>query len=59
MNIIPLETLVDQALVEDADERIILDMGSKVKMPVRLLDAPFLLELGGCLSIVCRREEVG
>lgn len=49
---------VDEALVEDVDESVILDMGSKAKLPVRCLHAPFFLELGGCLPVVCKAEMV-
>lgn len=51
--VIPLEAVVDQALVEDGDEGVVLDMRREIKVPVRSLDAPFLLELGGGFSKVC------
>lgn len=47
---------VDEAFVEDVDECVVLDMGCKVKLPVRCLDAPFFLELGGSLPVVCEVE---
>ena len=34
-----------------------LDVAGKVKIPVRLLDVPLLLELGGRLAIVCKVSE--
>lgn len=34
-------------------------MRRKVKVTVRLLNAPLLLELGCCFSVVCRLEEEG
>lgn len=49
---------IDEALVEDVDESVILDMGSKTKLPVRCLHAPFFLELGGCLPVVCKADMV-
>lgn len=51
--VVPLEAVVDQALVEDGDESIVLDMRREVKMTVGSLNAPLLLELGGCFSKVC------
>lgn len=52
------ETPIDEALIEDVDEGVVLDMGSKGKMPVRCFHAPFFLELGGSLSVVCEAEMV-
>lgn len=52
------EAAVNEALVEYIDECVVLDMGCEVKLPVRCLHAPFFLELGGCLPIVCNAEVV-
>jgi hypothetical protein len=51
--VVPLEAVVDQALVEDGDESVVLDMRREVKVPVGSLNAPLLLELGGGFSKVC------
>lgn len=56
--VIPLEALVDQAFVEDGDKGVVLDMGRKLKLPVRRLDAPLFLELGGGFSIICSADAV-
>lgn len=29
-------------------------MARKVEVPMRLLDVPFFLELGGCFAVVCK-----
>lgn len=47
-----LEVLVEQAFVEELREGMTFDMARKVKMSVRLLNPPFLLQLGGCVSII-------
>lgn len=52
------EAPVDEALVKDVDEGVVFDMGSKTKLPVRCFHAPFFLELGGCLPVVCKAEMV-
>lgn len=49
---------IDEALVEDVDESVVLDMGGKAKVPVRCFHAPFFLELGGSLPVVCKAELV-
>jgi hypothetical protein len=51
--VVPLEAVVDQALVEDGNEGIVLDMRREVKVPMGSLNAPLLLELGGGFSKVC------
>lgn len=56
--IVSLEALVDQALVEDGDKGVVLDMDREVEVPVRCLNAPLFLELGGCFSIICSAEAV-
>lgn len=50
--------MVDQALVEDGDEGVVLDMRREVKVPVRRLHAPLLLELGGGFSKVCSATQM-
>lgn len=57
--IVPLEALVDQAFVEDLDEGVVLDMTRKGHVTVRLLDAPFFLQLGCCFSVVCTLASMG
>lgn len=47
------EPPVDEALVEDIDEGVVLDMGGEAKLPVRCFHAPLFLELGGSLPVVC------
>lgn len=44
---------VDEAFIQERHQRIRVDMGRKVKMSVRLVDPPLLLQLGGRLSIIC------
>ena len=48
-----LEAEVDEAAVEDVDQRMVLDVGREGELPVRFLDVPLLLELGRRLPIIC------
>lgn len=48
--------MVAEALVNDRDESMAFDVARKIKMPMRLLDVPFLLELGCCFTIVCGKS---
>jgi hypothetical protein len=48
-----LVLLVDEAFIQKRHQRIRVDMGREVKLPVRLVDPPLLLQLGGSLSIIC------
>lgn len=47
-----LQRLVEKSPVDDGDERMPLDMRSEFEVTMRLLDVPFLLELGGGFAIV-------
>lgn len=51
--VLTLKGVVQQTAVNDGDQRMTLYVACKGKVSVRLLDVPFLLELGGCLSVVC------
>lgn len=48
-----LEGVITEALIDDGDESMALDVARKVEVPVRFLDLPLLLELGGGFSIIC------
>ena len=50
---LPLVVLIDQAFVQQRHQSIGIDMWRKVKLPVRLVDPPFLLQLGGRLAVIC------
>lgn len=44
---------VDEALIQKRYQRIRIDMGGELELPLRLVDPPLLLQLGGRLSIIC------
>lgn len=48
--------MIHESLVKHVDEGVVLDVRREVKLSVRCLDAPFLLQLGGGFPIVCEGE---
>lgn len=54
LDIFPLKGVVHKASVQDGDEGVVPDVRREIKVPVRLLDVPFFLELGSSLAIICR-----
>jgi hypothetical protein len=55
---LPLVVFVDEAFVQQRNQCIRVDMRGKVKLSVRLVDPPLLLQLGGRLSIICGGQSV-
>lgn len=53
VRMLTLKRVVQQAAVDDGHQCMALYVARKVKVSMRLLDVPFLLELGGRLSVVC------
>ena len=43
---LPLEGSVEEAFVDDRDQGLALDVGRKVKLPLRFCDMPLLLKSG-------------
>jgi len=48
-----LVVFIDEAFVQQRYQSVRVDVGGEVKLPVRLVDPPLLLQLGGRLSIIC------
>jgi hypothetical protein len=45
--------MVHKASVDDRDQSVAFDVLREWQIPVRLLDVPFLLKLGGSFSVIC------
>lgn len=52
LGILALKVLVDEALVEEGDEGVRVDVGRKVELAMWCVDSPFLLEFGSCLWVI-------
>ena len=50
---VTLQSIINETSVDDRDKCVALDMSREGQFPVRLLDVPFFLEFGGCLSVIC------